>query len=326
MFRRARVRLTLQYIGLFALLLAVFSVVLYAVFATVLSPVFDLAPEVVSSQAAEAAYGQALRGVLLAIVAADAAALVLIGVVGWVLAARTLRPIREAHLRQRRFIADASHELRSPVAAIRARAEGSLASDASAAELRAAIADIARASGQLAELANDLLLLARAEAGLTDDEPEVADLSVVVAEALGDVVAASPDRRPARVRLEPGLLVRARPGEIGRIVANLVDNAFRYGGPGVSVQVTTSAEGGSATLTVSDTGPGIATADAAHVFEAFYRVRSDEGAPRGSGLGLAIARSLAERNGGHLSLESQPGSGATFRLSLRMSPEVHPRA
>ena len=316
MFRRARVRLTLQYIGLFALVLALFSAVLYAVFASVLSPVFDLTPEITDAQSAQAAYGQALRGILIAIVAADAAALVLIGLAGWVLAARTLRPIRDAHRRQRRFIADASHELRSPVAAIRARAEAALAVGASDGELRTALADVARRSGELATLADDLLLLARAEGGPADDELDEADLSVVVAEAVEAFAAAHPGVRAPRIRLAPGLSVRARPGELGRIVDNLVDNAFRYGGPDVAVRVTTAAEGSAATLVVSDDGPGIGAADAAHVFEAFYRVHSDEGAPAGTGLGLAIARSLAERNGGRLTVESRPGAGATFRLAL----------
>ena len=315
MFRRARVRLTLQYIGLFALVLALFSAVLYAMFANVLSPVFDLTPEITDARSAEAAYAQALHGILIAIVAADAAALVLIGLAGWLLAARTLRPIRDAHQRQRRFIADASHELRSPVAAIRARAEAAIA-DGSTGELRATLADVARKSAELATLADDLLLLARAEGGPSDEDLDDADLSVIVAEALEAFAAAHPGLRPPQVRLAPGLPVRARPGEIARIVDNLVDNAYRHGPVGVSVLVATGHEGATASLVVSDDGPGIAAADLAHVFEAFYRVRSDELGPAGNGLGLAIARSLAERNGGRLTVESRPGGGSAFRLTL----------
>lgn len=316
MFRRARVRLTLQYIGLFALVLALFSLVLFFVFSNVLSPVFDLAPEISDAQTAEAAYQRALGGVLVAIVAADAAALVVIGVAGWLLAARTLRPIRDAHLRQRRFIADASHELRSPIAAIRARAEAAVATDVPPDELLATLADVARASERLSDLANDLLLLARAEGGPAEEELEPADLSMIVAEALEAHAAANPGRPAPKVRLAAELPVRARPGEVERVVLNLVDNAFRYGGAGVTVTVSTSRAGGTATVAVADDGPGIAAADAGRVFDHFYRVRSDGRTPGGSGLGLAIARSLAERNGGHLTLDSRPGSGSTFRLSL----------
>jgi two-component system OmpR family sensor kinase len=115
------------------------------------------------------------------------------------------------------------------------------------------------------------------------------------------------------------LLVEGRPDQIGRIVDNLVDNAFRYGGESVQVTVVTSAADHHALLEVTDDGPGIAAGDQAHVFDPFFRVRSDAGAPAGTGLGLAIASALAKRNRGQLSVISQPGRGATFRLSLPLA-------
>jgi signal transduction histidine kinase len=113
----------------------------------------------------------------------------------------------------------------------------------------------------------------------------------------------------------PDLVVDGRADDIGRIVDNLVDNAFRYGGTGVHVTITTRAADHQALLEVADDGPGIAPADLAHVFEPFFRVRSDASAPPGTGLGLAIAIALAKRNGGRLTAASQPGR-TVFRLSL----------
>ena len=112
MFRRARIRLTVLYIVLFALVLGVFSLVFYIGFATVLGPSFDVGPDVSTEDAAQATYQIVVERIGLALLVADAVIVALVGIVAWVLSARTLRPIDEAHARQRRFVADASHEMR----------------------------------------------------------------------------------------------------------------------------------------------------------------------------------------------------------------------
>jgi len=319
MFRRARWRLTLLYIGLFAIALGVFAAVFYIGFATVLAPAFDLAPELTNQQAAEAAYQATIERVGLALAIAYLVAVALVSVAAWVLASRTLRPIREAHVRQRRFVADASHEVRTPLSAIRATAEEAATSEASPEELRAALARIAASAEGLSRLTNDLLLLARTDERLIDRRAEPVDLSVVTAEALEEYVGANGANghagRPTLV-LAPDLVVSADADEIRRIVFNLVDNAVRYGGRADRVRVATLGTERDAILEVQDSGPGIAAADQEQIFEPFFRVRADAGSPDGSGLGLAIARSLAERNGGRLTLASLAGSGSTFRFTL----------
>ncbi len=317
MFRRARIRLTVLYIGLFVLVLGLFSLVFFVGFATVLAPTFDVGPELSNEQVAEVAYQTTVERIGLALVAADLVMVALVGIAAWVLAARTLRPIREAHLRQRRFVADASHEMRSPLAAIRSSAEGALATATTVDELRRALAVGASSAQRLTRITNDLLLLAR-----SDEVPSVRhdpiDLSVVVAETVETFAAAHADLPQTRMALGADLQVSADPTEIGRIVTNLLDNALRYsGGPGaVPARITTRAVDREAVVEVSDDGPGISAADLERIFEPFYRVHSNAGTPEGSGLGLAIALSLAQRNAGRLTATSQPGSGATFRLSL----------
>lgn len=318
MFNRARARLTALNVVLFALVLAAFSLVVYTAFATVLAPVYDLVPELTNEQAAEAAYRATLDRVGLALLIGDGAALALVGVIAWFLASRTLRPIREAHVRRQRFVADSSHEMRTPLAAIRASSEGALAQPGLAGdELRQTLRAVAGAADRLTRLTNDLLLLAR-----TDEIPtgrrEAFDLSVTVAEAVEAFTLGHPAAPLPRVALSEDLRVLADPHEIGRIVTNLVDNANRYGdpGPAAPVRIATRGEEREVILEVGDAGPGIAAADLELVFEPFHRVRSNAGAAEGSGLGLAIARGLATRNGGHLTVASRPGGGATFRLSL----------
>lgn len=319
MFKQARVRLTVLNIVLFGLVLATFSIAFYVAFATVLPPAFDLAPELTNEQAAEAAYQATLERVGLALLVGDLIAVLLVGLIAWILAGRTLRPIREAHARQRRFVADASHEMRTPLAAIRASAEGALAGPASPngdAERRA-LEVVVGSADRLSRLTNDLLLLARTHE-IPVHRREGIDLSVIVAETAEAFGLAHAEHPRPQLALAEDLRVLADPDEIGRVVANLLDNAYRYGGPtsGAVVRVSTRSGEREAIVEVSDTGPGIAAADLDRIFEPFHRVRSDAGAPDGNGLGLAIGRGLAERNGGRLTVVSQPGAGATFRLSL----------
>ena len=315
MFSRARRRLTLLYIGLFALVLGIFTLVFIAALAVTLAPAFDIDPELTNEQAAGLAYQQTVERIGVALVVGDLAILAFVGGAAWVLAARTLEPIREVHNRQRRFVADASHEMRSPLAAIRTTAEAALAGPADVAATREALLVVQRESERLTRISSDLLLLARSDDGQLQPRMEQFDLSVLVA----DTESARSTRDTvgqAALHLRPDLPVRGDPDEVGRIVMNLLDNAFRYGGERVQVTVRTRATEREAIVEVADTGPGIAAADIERIFEPFYRARSDASAPPGSGLGLAIAASLARSNGGRLTVDSRIGQGSTFRLSL----------
>ncbi len=317
MFARTRLRLTLWYVILFALVLGAFSAVFYFGVSTALAPQFDIGPELTNQQAAEVAYQATVDRIRLALIAADLVVIVLVGGAAWILASRTLRPISEAHARQRRFVADASHEMRTPLAAIRASAEGALAAAASSADLRAALGVVVASADRLSRLTNDLLLLARADEVQVVAASGPLDLSVVVAETVEAFTIAHPGLARAHVTLEPDLSVAADPDAIGRIVANLIDNAYRYAGPAARPpRIVTRLVERDAVVEVSDNGPGIAAADVDRIFEPFSRLRPDAGPPEGSGLGLAIARSIAHGHGGRLTVASLPGQGATFRLSL----------
>ena len=315
MFAQARRRLAGRYLLLFAVVLVLFSLVFLVALAVVLQPAFDIAPEVSNEEAARLAYGRTIERIALALVLADGVVLAFIGVAGYYLADRTLRPIREAHDRQRRFVADASHEMRGPITAIRSTAEVALAPTSDATRRDRALETILDAAARLGRLTNDLLVLAQAEQGLLAPTGEAIDLSVIVAEEVERARTAAADvRHRIELALAEDLVTEADPSEVGRIVGNLIDNAIRYGRE--PIQVRTFAVDGKVVVEIADHGPGIALADAAHVFEPFYRVRADASAPAGSGLGLAIASELARRHGGRLTLQSRPGTGARFRLEL----------
>ena len=316
MFERARRRLALRYLAVLVVVLGAFSLVFLVTMAIVLRPAFDVAEDSTTDAAVRSAYQRSVERIGLALVVADGAVVVFVGAAAYFLADRTLRPIRQAHERQRRFVADASHEMRNPLAAIRSTAESALGGPADPADQRAALGAILGASG-----AAD-----RPDRRPAPARPERAGPARAATAAAGPVDRGRRGRRGGSrrersaeaivVSLAADLEVEADDDEIRRIVSNLVDNALRHGQGDGPVRVRTSVVDGQAVVEVADHGPGIAAADLERIFEPFYRVRADAAASSGSGLGLAIAADLAARNGGRLTVESEPGQGATFRLSL----------
>jgi signal transduction histidine kinase len=314
--RRVRTRLSVLFIAMFSIVLAVFSLVFYGAFAVVFQPDIDIAPELTNVQAAEAAYRTAITRIGLSLIAADAVAILMVGVVAWILARRTLEPILEAHRRQQRFLADASHETRNPLTAIKSTTEAALSGERTEEELLAALRSVDATTDRLIRLSGDLLLLARTSSPLLPVARTTSDLSVIVSEAIADVRPDVVNGARLERELQPDLPVEVDPGEVGRAVRNLVDNALRYGGAEPHVHVRTSGADGSVVVEVRDDGPGIAADDLDRIFEPFFRAGDYDRDSRGVGLGLAIARDLAERNGGRLSVTSSMGAGATFRLTL----------
>ncbi|GAA0485954.1 HAMP domain-containing sensor histidine kinase [Streptomyces olivaceiscleroticus] len=221
----------------------------------------------------------------------------------------TLAALEASVERQRRFIADASHELRSPIASLRTQLEVAEAHP-ELLDLPGAVEDTVR----LQHLAADLLLLARLDAGERPKDTEV-DLGALAREELSQRVA---DRLPVRAGELPSVAVSGSRSQLSRILGNLVDNAQRHARTQVRVDV--GRVDGWAVLRVDDDGPGVAEADRERIFERFVRLddaRSrDEG---GAGLGLAIARDIAERHGGTLAVRE----GAAFELRLPAADGRH---
>lgn len=223
----------------------------------------------------------------------------------------TLERLERSVTRQRQFVADASHELRNPVAAARAELELALLRDPepeSAASLRQTLRSIVR----LERIAADLLLLARLDAQLPP-AAHLVDLSLLAAEEAAR-------RRSARVPLvvsaDDPVTVRGDRGQLERLLANLLDNAERFADTVVRVSTRTEADGATAVLTVADDGPGIPPRDVEKVFDRFARLEEDRNRDTGgTGLGLAIAREIAQAHHGTLQVEPSP-HGALLALRL----------
>ncbi|MDP9795328.1 two-component system OmpR family sensor kinase [Catenuloplanes nepalensis] len=218
--------------------------------------------------------------------------------------------------RMRAFLGDVSHELRTPLFAIRGFTElyrmGGLPARA---DVDRTMAHIARESGRLAALAEDLLLLARLdEPGVLQVSPM--DLRTVAADAYLDVPALDASRPvaltgPGGIGPPGSAPVAGDEARLRQVVTNLVGNAIAHTPAGTAVRIGVGTDGGEAVVEVSDDGPGLTPERAARVFDRFYRVT-----PGGAGLGLSIVRSLVAAHGGRVDLITAPGAGATFRVLL----------
>ncbi|PKR45372.1 ATP-binding protein [Streptomyces sp. EAG2] len=218
----------------------------------------------------------------------------------------TLTALEASVERQRSFVADASHELRSPIASLRTQLEVGLAHP-ELLDVAGAVEDTVR----LQALAADLLLLARLDAGERPTGGRL-DLGALVREEVSQRVG---DRLPVTVHGRAGLEVAGSRGQLARVVGNLVDNAQRHAASRVEVRVR--ADGPEAVVSVADDGAGVPAPERERIFERF--VRLDDARSRddgGAGLGLAIARDVAARHGGTLRVREAPEGGALFELRL----------
>jgi two-component system OmpR family sensor kinase len=222
--------------------------------------------------------------------------------------------------RMRAFAADASHELRTPLTSVQGLAEYGLqqGTAASQEELLRLMRLIARESGRMGRLVEDLLLLARLDAG-RPLELRPTDLASIAAEAVQAGRVLHPDRAVTLVAAEP-VIVLADDGRLRQVIDNLLSNAVKHTPDGAPVTVTVTSSAGRGELSVADAGPGLTQDQAARVFERFYRTDGDRGRTRGgTGLGLAIAASLTAAHGGQIDVDTAPGRGATFSVRLPLA-------
>jgi signal transduction histidine kinase len=230
---------------------------------------------------------------------------------GWWLAGKALRPLDESLARQRRLIGDASHELRSPLAAMRSELDVALDDPALAADAREVLASAREEVDRLTAIVRDLLTLAAADEGRLGSRRAVVDLQELAQAAAARLAAPGV---PVVVAGEPARVAGDRAG-LERALGNLVDNAVKASPPGEPVTVTTWRADGTAGVTVADRGPGVPEPARELVFERFSRLDAARGRDGGSGLGLAICRELVQAHGGEVTC-----AGSAFSIRLPAAP------
>ena len=250
----------------------------------------------------------------------------------YLLAKRTLAPVAEmaeraenALSQQRCFMADASHEMRTPTATLRTEGEVTLAREP---EYRESVGVMLQSARRLSRLVDDLFLIARADAGHLVMHTEAVYLEEIVHDAVRAVTSVAEKRgvRVALSRMTQAPLAGDR-GLLERLMLNLLDNAIKYSTAGSSVEVTMDRTTGAHLVGVIDHGPGIAAEDVEKIFERFYRgdaarARAADSLTDGAGLGLAIARRIAVAHRGHLVVASSRPGRTEFALTLPADPQA----
>jgi len=222
---------------------------------------------------------------------------------------------REVRLEQMRkdFVANASHELRSPLTVISGYLDALGEDDALGPEWREPVADMRRQALRMREIVEDLLELSRLES--TSDEAPMSPVDVpgLLERLVREASASAAAVPPIELDVDPGLALRGSEGELHSIASNLLSNAVKYTPVDGTITVRWSREHGGAKLAISDTGIGIAPEHLPRLTERFYRVdRARARAKGGSGLGLSIVKHGLQRHGGRLEIESEEGRGSTF--------------
>jgi signal transduction histidine kinase len=221
----------------------------------------------------------------------------------------------------RRFVADASHELKTPLTVMRAGVERALTSQKAAPELLVPLEETLQELRRMTELVDALLTLARVDEGRMELHREPVDLGEVMQE-VHETTQMLGEEAGVEVTLDvpsDSVMVEGDPGRLRQLVMNLATNAVKYTPAGGHVWLSLTGTAQAATIAVRDTGIGIAPGDVGRVFDRFWRAdpaRSRTGERPGIGLGLSISRWIAEAHGGSIGLTSRPGRGSTFTVTL----------
>lgn len=226
----------------------------------------------------------------------------------------TSRRLQQTVDQQRRFTSDASHELKTPLAVIKANTGLLLHSPGEPEDLKESLQAIDAAASRMNLLVRDLLVLARTDSGRSATKPRACDLGYIVKEAITGVPKSKD--RVALINNAGGAVVVASPEDLGRVFINLIDNALKHSGT-AKVKVQIDSQGTNFRVLVADQGCGIEPQHIPHLFDRFYRIDSSRTVDTGgSGLGLAICKGIVESHGGQITVESVVGKGTTFTVML----------
>lgn len=317
-FNGAVIRLTAYYtIGVCVILMA-FNVLVYTLLPVDMSGVFqgddereniiDLQDESISHEIKE--------NLIDVLITTDGFLLIITISIAYLLAHRTLTPLAESYERQKRFVSDAAHELRTPLSVMKAGTELILNGTRSESEYKTYVIELQEEVERIIRLSNDLLILAQHEGSITSSSAPFL-FSNVCEMACKDMSSYAVLKGVTlNTSIEPNLSLVGNENDMLRLVLNLLKNAIDYNRSQGTVTLTTSKREGSVFLTVSDTGVGIDEIHLPHIFERFYKV--DQARRQkdvvGSGLGLSIVKEICTQHEGAIEVTSIRGKGTTFSL------------
>nr|WP_242541492.1 two-component system sensor histidine kinase RppB [Phormidium pseudopriestleyi] len=248
-------------------------------------------------------------------------ALLGVGTASWGLAGVAMQPIYQSYRQIQQFTADAAHELRTPLAAIRATVESNLRVERpNFEEILDTLKTVNRQNLRLSQLVNDLLLLSRMDQQELPVKPSLCCLNDLISDVEEEIAAlaiASFVKLTIEVRVQQAVQVKGNEEELYRLLFNLVSNAIQYTPAGGEVNLILDASDRHAIIEIKDTGIGMLPQDLNRIFDRFYRINSDRSRHTGgSGLGLAIALAIAKTHQGNIQVKSELGQGSLFTVRL----------
>jgi signal transduction histidine kinase len=236
---------------------------------------------------------------------------------------QTFDRLQAAFSRERRFTSDASHELRTPLSIIEAEATLALEKNRSADYYKKSLEVVAQEAGHMSGLINDMLFLARSDAGTEKPRFKPVRLGSFMEELVSDIsVLSLAKEQTLKFTQAENPVVDGSEARLRQLFLNVLENAIRYTKPGGVITVTVDRREGQAVTGVADTGTGIAADALEHIFEPFFRADLSRAREKGgTGLGLAIGQRIAEAHGGKINVKSEQDKGSTFTVTLPLSKE-----
>ena len=313
----ARLKLTVFYTMALAIMIALLSITVYR--SAMNNVRFDLRDKLVNPMVEHAAFLKFAGDLETDIILIDVIFVALLASLSYIFAGETLRPLQEAMEEQKRFTADVAHELRTPLAIMRADLE--IAQDSKEVdktEVNRLIKSNLEEVEQLTDLAGSLLVLLKEENMGSGESFERLDLRALAERTVNQFQAIA-DKKGIELKMEEGesVYVSGNSGSLGIMAKNLVKNALQYTEPGGRVSIKVDEENRKAVLRVKDTGVGINESDLPHIFDRFYKAdKSRTQTEGGAGLGLSIVNRVVGNHGGQVKIESAVGVGTEVIVSL----------
>jgi signal transduction histidine kinase len=317
-FEKARIRLTVFYVVMMVIVMAIFSV---ALLVTLEQNIKDsLGDEIENQNARDRVFNNTVDNAEKSIMVTDAIVLLLVAGAGYFLAGRTLRPIKKTLDAQKQFTADASHDLRTPLAILKTESEVLLQSNSSdVEEYKKNITSNIEEIDRMSRLVADLLLIARTDGDNTNSTDVVTQInlkSFLEKIIIKNINQANIKGVDLKFEASPDVSINVFPDTLERAIQNILQNSINYTKEKGTILLRAIDEKNSVKIEIQDTGIGIAADDLPHVFDRFYKASHSRKDASGSGLGLPIAKHIVEQHAGNIAIKSTEGVGTTVSIVI----------